>query len=54
MGNFDDEVQDKFSHLKEREVILVENIRFYKEEEDNDCKSSSALGSLGLKPKPAI
>ena len=47
MGNFDDEVQDKFSHLKEREVILVENIRFYKEEEDNDDDFSKKLASLG-------
>ena len=26
MGNFDDEIKDKFSHLKEGEVILIENI----------------------------
>ena len=25
MGNFDDEAKDKFSHLKEGEVILIEN-----------------------------
>ena len=31
-GNFDNEVKDKFSQLKESEVILVENIRYFKEE----------------------
>ena len=36
MGNFDHEVKDKFSHLKEGEVILIENIRYFKEETDND------------------
>ena len=29
MGNFDDEIKNKFSHLKEGEVLLVENIRFF-------------------------
>jgi phosphoglycerate kinase len=47
MGNFDDEVQDKFSHLKEGEVILLENIRYFKEETDNDENFSKKLGSLG-------
>ena len=32
MGNLDEEVQDKFSHLKEGEIILIENIRYFKEE----------------------
>ena len=26
------EVKDKFSHLKEGEIILIENIRYFKEE----------------------
>ena len=30
MGNLDDGVNDKFSHLKEGEIILIENIRFLK------------------------
>jgi phosphoglycerate kinase len=47
MGNFDAEVQDKFSHLKQGEVILIENIRFFKEETDNDENFSKKLGSLG-------
>ena len=39
-----------------RDLILkdIKPTRSFKEEEDNDGKSSSALGSLGLKPKPAI
>ena len=36
MGNLDDEVQDKFSHLKEGEIILLENIRYYKNESSDD------------------
>ena len=47
MGNFDDEVKDKFSHLKEGDVILIENIRFFKEETDNDENFSKKLASLG-------
>ena len=47
MGNLDEEVQEKFSHLKEGEIILVENIRFFKEESNNDENFSKKLGSLG-------
>jgi phosphoglycerate kinase len=47
MGNFDEEVKDKFSHLKKGEVILIENIRFFKEETDNDENFSKKLASLG-------
>ncbi len=47
MGNLDDEVQDKFSHLKEGEIILLENIRYFKEESANDEIFSKKLGSLG-------
>jgi len=47
MGNLDDEVQDKFSHLKEGEIILLENIRYFKEEGIDDEKFSKKLGSLG-------
>ena len=47
MGNLDEEVQDKFSHLKEGEVILIENIRYFKEESYNDENFSKKLGSLG-------
>tara|TARA_B100001057_G_scaffold151652_1_gene151624 strand:+ start:1875 stop:3062 length:1188 start_codon:yes stop_codon:yes gene_type:complete len=47
MGNFDDEVKDKFSHLKEGEVILIENIRYFKEETEDNDKFAKTLGSLG-------
>jgi phosphoglycerate kinase len=47
MGNLDKEVQDKFSHLKEGEIILIENIRYFKEESNNDEGFSKKLGSLG-------
>jgi phosphoglycerate kinase len=47
MGNLDKEVQEKFSHLKEGEIILIENIRYFKEENNNDEKFSKKLGSLG-------
>ena len=48
MGNLDDEVtQDKFSHLKEGEIILIENIRYFKEESNNDENFAKKLGSLG-------
>ena len=47
MGNLDDKVQDKFSHLKEGEIILLENIRYFKGEINNDENFSKKLGSLG-------
>ncbi len=47
MGNFDDEVKDKFSHLKDGEVILIENIRYFKEETNDDEDFSKKLASLG-------
>jgi phosphoglycerate kinase len=46
MGNIDDEVQDKFSHLKEGDIILLENIRYFKEEGTDDEDFSKKLGSL--------
>ena len=46
-GNFDNEVKGKFSQLKEGEVILVENIRFFKEEMEDDENFSKKLGSIG-------
>ena len=47
MGNLDHEVQDKFSHLNEGEIILLENIRYFKEEGNDDENFSKKLGSLG-------
>ena len=46
-GVFDNETNEKFSHLKGGEVILIENIRFFKEETDDDESFSKKLGSLG-------
>ena len=39
-----------------RDLILkdIKPTRSFKEEDEDDNKTSSALGSLGLKPKPAI
>ena len=47
MGDFDNEIKDKFSHLKAGEVILIENIRYFKEETDDDENFSRKLASLG-------
>ena len=47
MGNLDNEVKDKFSHLRKGEVILLENIRYFKEEDGDDENFSKSLGSLG-------
>ena len=47
MGNLDEEVQDKFAHLKEGEIILLENIRYFDEESNDDENFSEKLGSLG-------
>ena len=47
MGDFDEKVKEKFSHLKEGEVILIENIRFFSEEIDDDENFSKKLASLG-------
>ncbi|MDC0447675.1 phosphoglycerate kinase [Pelagibacteraceae bacterium] len=47
MGDFDNEIEDKFSHLKAGEVILIENIRYFKEETDNNENFSKKLASLG-------
>ena len=39
-----------------RDLILkdIKPSRSFKEEDEDDGKASSALGSLGLKPKPAV
>ena len=46
-GTFDVETKEKFSHLKGGEVILVENIRFFKEETEDGQDFSKRLGELG-------
>ena len=47
MGSLDDEVEDKFSHLKNGDVILLENIRYFKGESNDDENFAKKLGSLG-------
>ncbi len=47
MGNFDNEVKEKFSHLKAGDVMLIENIRYFKEETEDDKDFSKKLASLG-------
>ena len=47
MGDINDETKNKFSYLKEGEIILIENIRFFKEESDNDEGFAKKLASLG-------
>tara|TARA_Y200000002_G_scaffold381179_1_gene394500 strand:- start:1228 stop:2418 length:1191 start_codon:yes stop_codon:yes gene_type:complete len=46
-GVFDDETKEKFSYLKGGEVILIENIRYFKEETEDDEDFSKKLGELG-------
>lgn len=46
-GNFDEGIKEKFSYLKVGEVILIENIRYFKEETDDDEVFSKKLASLG-------
>ena len=46
-GVFDDDVNEKFSYLKGGDVILIENIRFFKEEAEDDLNFSKKIGALG-------
>ena len=46
-GEINNEIKTKSSYLKEGEVLLIENIRFFKEETENDEKFSKKLGELG-------
>ena len=46
-GEINEHSQEKFSHMKEGEIILMENIRFFKEETDDDIEFSRKLASLG-------
>ena len=47
MGDINEETKSKFSYLKEGEIILLENIRFFKEENKNDDSFAKKLASLG-------
>lgn len=42
-----DEVKDSVNALKNGDILLLENVRFYKEEEKNDSDFSQKLASLG-------
>ena len=46
-GEINNEVKTKCSYLKESEVLLIENIRFFKEEIEDDENFSKKLGELG-------
>ena len=46
VGDINDETKNKFSYLKEGEIILLENIEFFKEEIDNDDNFAKKLASL--------
>ena len=47
MGDIDDETKNKSSYLKSGEILLLENIRFFKEEEENNDLFANKLASLG-------
>ena len=47
MGDINEETKSKFTYLKEGEIILLENIRFFKEEGENDDNFAKKLASLG-------
>jgi len=45
-GEINDEIKTKCSYLKDGEMLLIENIRFFKEETDNEEHFSKKLGKL--------
>ena len=47
MGDINEETRIKFAYLKEGEIILLENIRFFKEESENEDNFAKKLASLG-------
>ena len=47
MGTIDNETKNKTAYLKPGEIILLDNIRFYEEEEKNDKNFAKQLASLG-------
>ncbi len=46
-GDINNETKSKFAYLKEGEIILLENIRFFREENENDDNFAKKLASLG-------
>ncbi|MAW17600.1 MAG: phosphoglycerate kinase [Pelagibacteraceae bacterium] len=47
IGDINEETKNKFSYLKEGEIILLENIRFFEGENKNDDVFAKKLASLG-------
>ncbi len=47
MGEINEETKSKFAYLKDKEIILLENIRFFKGENKNDDSFAKKLASLG-------
>jgi phosphoglycerate kinase len=47
MEDINEKTKSKFAYLKEGEIILLENIRFFKEEGENDDNFAKKLASLG-------
>ena len=47
MGSIDEETKNKCAYLKEGEIMLFENIRFYKGESEDDDELANKLASLG-------
>ena len=46
-GNIDNQIKDKVSYLKSSDILLLENIRFFKEEEENSDSFAKKLSELG-------
>ena len=46
-GEINNELKSKCSYLKNSEILLIENIRFFKQETDNEEGFSKKLGDLG-------
>ncbi len=46
-GNIDNQIKDKVSYLKSSDILLLENIRFFKEEEENNDSFAKKLSELG-------
>ena len=47
MGAIDNETKNKSSYLKSGEILLIDNIRFFKGENENDDDFAKKLASLG-------
>ncbi len=46
-GEINNELKSKCSYLKNGEILLIENIRFFKEETNNEDEFSKKIGELG-------